>query len=48
MYGTTIERNKLKLEHTSRGSKLMSHLLHLYVHQHNEVLHCKFKFTTLV
>jgi len=27
-----IEMDKSKLEHTNRGSKLMNHLLHLYVH----------------
>jgi len=26
------ERKPFKLEHTNRGSKLMNHLLHLYVH----------------
>jgi hypothetical protein len=28
----TLERDQLKIEHTSRESKLINHLLHLYVH----------------
>jgi predicted GNAT family acetyltransferase len=27
-----IGKESIKIEHTSRGSKLMNHLLHLYVH----------------
>jgi hypothetical protein len=27
-----IGKGSIKTEHTSRGSKLMNHLLHLYVH----------------
>jgi hypothetical protein len=27
-----IEKGSIKIEHTSRGSKLMNYLLHLYVH----------------
>jgi hypothetical protein len=27
-----IGKGSIKIEHTSRGSKLMNHLLHLYVH----------------
>jgi hypothetical protein len=27
-----VRGEKLKIEHTSRGSKLMNYLLHLYVH----------------
>jgi hypothetical protein len=27
-----VGKGSIKIEHTSRGSKLMNHLLHLYVH----------------
>jgi hypothetical protein len=36
-----IGKGSIKIEHISRGSKLMNHLLHLYVHYHDELLHCK-------
>jgi hypothetical protein len=36
-----IGKGSIKIEHTSRGSKLMNHVLHLYVHYHDELLHCK-------
>ena len=39
-----MEGDQLKFEHTNRGSKPIDSLLHLFEHDHNEMLHCKLYF----